>query len=637
MSLAFSPASKMRVPPGPPRSSHVVKRDAILRNGASLPVDLAFLTPLGLPTSLLLNIHAKAQKQGVAAHEILLAEEYVPSETYYRRLAGRLGLGFSTNLAEFGSAVAHPSSLRAGVAHCVRPGIIVMAPQGRALLGLLEMSQKSGHLPAGRIILTTPHHYRSWIRAAASAKISQCASHDLERADASLTAARPPSRGAAIWLTLTLAAMGADIVDGGIGWLLLTCFITISLSGAILTRLLATIGGCIPAQPEAPPLPDRELPRYTIIAPLYKEAAVVARLLDSLERIDYPRAKLDIKLMLEADDHETREAVERLAPGPCYDIVVAPTGYPRTKPRALNIGLASAQGELVTVYDAEDDPDPSQLRRAAATFARARKSLACLQCPLTIDNSSDSWISGLFALEYAALFDVVILGLARLRLPIPLGGTSNHFRVSTLRRLHGWDAWNVTEDADMGMRLARMGYEVATLDAPTFEEAPAKLAAWLAQRRRWMKGGMQTLIVHLRHPIRLVRELGAARAAAMLTMLVGGVLGPLVAPFYVALFIYDACWGALFAPVTMGDAVATTLWCSIAALGSLSLAAPIVIGARRRGVTRLLPLLTLFPAYLALLSLAAAMAVVDLFRRPHHWAKTTHGLARSSLRNGRIG
>jgi cellulose synthase/poly-beta-1,6-N-acetylglucosamine synthase-like glycosyltransferase len=170
--------------------------------------------------------------------------------------------------------------------------------------------------------------------------------------------------------------------------------------------------------------------------------------------------------MLEADDHETREAVERLAPGPCYDIVVAPAGYPRTKPRALNIGLASAQGELLTVYDAEDDPDPSQLRRAAATFARARKSLACLQCPLTIDNSSDSWISGLFALEYAALFDVVNPGLARLRLPIPLGGTSNHFRVSTLRRLHGWDAWNVTEDADMGMRLARMGYEVATLTRP---------------------------------------------------------------------------------------------------------------------------------------------------------------------------
>ena len=389
--------------------------------------------------------------------------------------------------------------------------------------------------------------------------------------------------------------------------------------------------------PQAPDLPDHALPRYTILVPLYKEAAVVGRLLDALGSLDYPRAKLDIKLLIEADDHETREALERLAPGPVHDIVIAPPGHPRTKPRALNIGLASARGALLTVYDAEDDPDPQQLRRAAAAFAQAPQNLACLQCPLAIENARDSWLAGLFALDYASLFEVLDPGLARLRLPIPLGGTSNHFRVEALRRLQGWDAWNVTEDADMGVRLARMGYEVATLAAPTWEEAPAKLAPWLAQRRRWMKGWMQTLIVHLRNPRRLVKELGFARAATLVTMLAGGVLGPLIGPLYVALFIHDSVWGELFAPVTLAQTLASALWCVIAVMGGLVMVAPMVIGARRRKLMRLLPLLPLLPAYTALLGLAAAMALVDLFRRPHHWAKTTHGLARSSLRNGRIG
>jgi len=317
--------------------------------------------------------------------------------------------------------------------------------------------------------------------------------------------------------------------------------------------------------------------------------------------------------------------------------VIAPPGHPRTKPRALNIGLACARGELLTVYDAEDDPDPMQLRRAAAAFAQAPQSLACLQCPLAIDNARDSWLAGLFALDYAALFEVLDPGLARLRLPIPLGGTSNHFRIDALRRLRGWDAWNVTEDADMGVRLARMGYGVATLDAPTWEEAPAKLPAWLAQRRRWMKGWMQTLIVHLRQPRRLLRELGFARAAALVAMLAGGVLGPLVGPLFLALLIYDGVWGELFAPVTSAQTIASALWCVIAVVGALAMIAPMVIGARRRKVTRLLTLLPLLPAYNALLSLATALALIDLLRRPHHWAKTTHGLARSSLRKGRIG
>ncbi len=617
MSLAFGPAARSRVPPATPDWSHGEKRDASLPNDPALPDDLAFLAPLNLPEGLLRNVAAQAKKQGVAAHEALLAEEIVPPEAYYACLARRLNLPFSDDLA--------PDDASARTC--------LIAPQGRALLDLLDASAS----PAQGAIIATPQRLARQKRMAGGATIAHRASHDLGRADPSLTAARIPSRRLAAGLTLLLALAGLGLVEGGLPWLLVSGLVSLVLCVAILTRLLATIGGALRAQAEAPPLPDHALPRYTILVPLYKEASVVARLLDALERLDYPRAKLDIILLIEADDHETRLALEHLAPGPVFDMVIAPPGHPRTKPRALNIGLACARGELVTVYDAEDDPDPMQLRRAAAAFAQAPQSLACLQCPLAIDNARDSWLAGLFALDYASLFEILDPGLARLRLPIPLGGTSNHFRVAALRLLYGWDAWNVTEDADMGVRLARMGYGVATLDAPTWEEAPATLAAWLAQRRRWMKGWMQTLIVHLRQPRRLVRELGYIRAAALVAMLAGGVLGPLVGPLYVALFIYGGVWGTLFSPATLADAIASVVWCSIAVLGAVALVVPILMGARRRGLTRLLPLLPMLPAYQALLGLAAAMALVDLFRRPHHWAKTTHGLAQSSLRNGRIG
>ena len=586
---------------------------------------------------MLLKIAAMAQKQGVAAHEVLLAEEIVRPEDYYLCLAHALNLPFSWDPNELGPAMADPCALRAGIAHGVAPGTVAMAPQGQALLGLLDLRARRLGPGGKRMVITTPDRFALWVRAACADTIAERASQDLGRADPSLTAAQIPSRrtAAALAMMATFAAVG--LVAGGLAWLLVSSFVCLILCGAILTRLLATIGGRWRKPPQAPDLPDHALPRYTILVPLYKEAAVVEHLRDALEALDYPRAKLDIKLLIEADDHETREALERLAPGPVYDIVIAPPGHPRTKPRALNIGLASARGALLTVYEAEDDPDPQQLRRAAAAVAEAPHSLACLQCPLAIDNARDSWLAGLFALDYASLFEVLDPGLGRLRLPIPLGGTSNHFRVDALRRLQGWDAWNVTEDADMGVRLARWGYGVATLDAPTFEEAPATLPAWLAQRRRWMKGWMQTLIVHLRQPRRLLRELGAVRAAALVTMLAGGVLGPLIGPLYVALLIHDSVWGELFAPVTLAQTLASALWCVIAVVGGLVMVAPMVIGAKRRKLMGMLKLLPLLPVYNVLLGLAAAMALVDLFRRPHHWAKTTHGLARSSLRNGRIG
>ena len=191
--------------------------------------------------------------------------------------------------------------------------------------------------------------------------------------------------------------------------------------------------------------------------------------------------------------HEALAAIR--LPG-MFEVIVAPPGPPRTKPRALNVALPLARGDFVTVYDAEDVPHPNQLRLAVETFARVPLDIGCLQARLVIDNTGDSWVTRFFTIEYATLFYVINPGLSRLDMPVPLGGTSNHFRRNVLQRLRGWDAWNVTEDADLGIRLALAGYRIGDLPSPTLEEAPATLDAWMNQRTRWMKGFMQVCVTH---------------------------------------------------------------------------------------------------------------------------------------------
>ena len=336
--------------------------------------------------------------------------------------------------------------------------------------------------------------------------------------------------------------------------------------------------------------------------------------------------------MVEAGDRETLDAL-RGANLPAYcEAIVAPPGAPRTKPRALNVALPFCRGDLVTIYDAEDEPDPGQLRLAAATFAAAPATLGCLQARLCIDNAADSWLTALFALEYAALFDVINHGLGGLAQPFPLGGTSNHFRIDMLRRVRGWDAWNVTEDADLGIRLTRFGVATGVIASCTHEEAPASLRAWRMQRQRWLKGWMQTLLTHGRHPRRFFREAGPWAACTMLITMLGAVLGALLGP---ALFLL-AAW-RLLTPDAVDPAESllpldalitqTLFW-----LGTVSCLWPLLLGARRRRLARQLLYLPLLPAYYLLMSLAAWGALIELFRDPHRWNKTEHGLARTTRR-----
>nr|WP_306424458.1 glycosyltransferase family 2 protein [Methylobacterium haplocladii] len=333
---------------------------------------------------------------------------------------------------------------------------------------------------------------------------------------------------------------------------------------------------------------------------------------------------------MEADDDATAAALDAAALPARFEVVVVPPGSPRTKPRALNVGLPLARGDLLVVYDAEDQVDPGQLREAAYRFAREPASTACLQGRLVIDNCAESWLTRLFAIEYAGLFDVLLPALAAWRMPMPLGGTSTHFRTRVLRELHGWDSWNVTEDADLGIRLALAGYRVGDLPSPTFEAAPKTLRAWLRQRTRWLKGFLQTSFTHGRRPREAVRRLGLAEALCAVVLLPGTVVSALLYPL---LTIWLGIAWAL--PASKPDAglighLTNAGALVVLAAGFAAMWLPAAVGCLRRGWTDLLVFTALMPFYFALVSIAAWMAVFELARHPHRWNKTEHGLSRTS-------
>jgi len=293
-----------------------------------------------------------------------------------------------------------------------------------------------------------------------------------------------------------------------------------------------TIHPLVPVSPE-------HLPTYSILVALYKEANQVSDLCRHLYLLDWPKDKLDIKLICEADDLETIAAIHDEQLPECFHLVIVPAAYPRTKPKALNYALPLAMGDYLVLYDAEDRPSPGQLREAYTHFLSQSDDVACLQAPLRIHNDNQNWLSAMFAIEYQTLFNGILPVLGRWRVPMPLGGTSNHFKTEILRQVGAWDPYNVTEDADLGVRLFREGYRCETLTLPTYEEAPPHLSAWLKQRTRWIKGWMQTILVHSRNPLRFFKELGAMNFLAFHMLLTTIVISVLIHPIFIALTVHQ--------------------------------------------------------------------------------------------------
>ncbi len=373
---------------------------------------------------------------------------------------------------------------------------------------------------------------------------------------------------------------------------------------------------------------DSELPTYSILVPLFHEISVLPDLVEAMASLDYPVGLLEILLVIEDVDIEMQAALIAMELPGHFRIVVVPDHPPRTKPKALNYALETARGEFLVVYDAEDRPDSDQLRKAVASFRDGPTSLACVQARLNIYNARSSWISRQFTIEYCALFDAILPSLQRYRLPIPLGGTSNHFPRQLLLDLGGWDPFNVTEDADLGIRLARRGLCTRILDATTWEEAPVHLAQWFRQRTRWLKGWMQTWLVHMRNPLRLLSDLGLRQFLGLQVVIGGILLSAILHPIFYGLALAAIAGYPLRLPDTLvGQSLEWIAWGNLA-LGYIAAAAVGALAAarRRHPIARSILLL---PLYWLLISAAVYRALWQLWRDPHYWEKTPHGLVKA--------
>lgn len=598
---------------------------------ADLPADIAFLTRHHIAVAALSAVAARAARLGVAASRELVASGVVAEAVFYEALAAELDLPFHAGTLALRPGGGYGAILREGMAVVADTGRshwrFAVAPEGRALRRLLQGG------PRGRadIVVMTPSTFFDSLRLANGPALARHAAGLDPAGLARETARSGSSRGQKIVAGLAVLALAFS----GTLAPLETFFAFALMLGPVFLGLvflrLATFFERVPVDLWSSHrwrLDDGRLPSYTVAVPLYREEAVLPQLVAALTALDYPHAKLEILLLTEADDPGLAAALQAMALPPCFAVLVMPPGRPRTKPRALNLALLEAKGELFAIFDAEDIPDPQQLRMAAARFRRAPAELACLQAHLVIDHAGEGLLPALFALEYAGLFEVLNPGLLRYGLPIMLGGTSNHFRTEAVRAVGGWDAWNVTEDADLGLRLVRAGYRIGDLPSRTREEAPLTIAAWLKQRSRWIKGYMQTLVTHLRRPVGLLREAGVAGGVTFCTMAFGTVVTALGYPVFAAAVLIAYGHDALMLPTGPLGGLVATLAVSVSLFGAFAILALPTLGALRRHAPRLVLFVPLMPLYYVLVSLAAWLAFYEYLTDRYRWNKTMHGAAR---------
>ncbi|MDD5706652.1 MAG: glycosyltransferase [Kiritimatiellae bacterium] len=370
----------------------------------------------------------------------------------------------------------------------------------------------------------------------------------------------------------------------------------------------------------------RDWPLYTVLVPMYREPETVPQMVAALKALDYPAARLDVQLLLEADDDATLAAArtQRLPPG--FRVTPIPVSFPRTKPKACNLGLHEARGKYLVIYDAEDRPEPDQLKKAVLAFEASPEKVVCVQSRLNYYNPRHNLLTRWFAAEYSAWFDLALPGLAAMRAVIPLGGTSNHFVTEVLRGLLGWDAYNVTEDCDLGVRLARAGYETRMLETTTWEEACSDLGFWIRQRTRWQKGYIQTYLVHMRAPLALWRDLGTRNFLHFQLLIGGSVFSSLINPlFWLMALIWFVFRPAGVEALYPGWVFAIGAFCLFA--GNFVFVYVNLLGCYRRRYDDLMWANLLTPLYWAMMSYSGWRAFLQFFANPFHWEKTQHGLS----------
>ena len=381
---------------------------------------------------------------------------------------------------------------------------------------------------------------------------------------------------------------------------------------------------------------ETKLPIYTILVPMYKEANIIPSLINHLEKLDYPKFKLDIRLLLEEDDEEAIGVVRNMDLPSYYSLIVVPHSLPKTKPKACNYGLIHARGEYTVIFDAEDRPDPYQLKKAILAFASLPDHYVCIQAKLNYFNSEQNLLTRWFTQEYSMWFELLLPGVMKLDVPIPLGGTSNHFKTEILKKMQSWDPYNVTEDADLGVRLYKNGYKTAIIDSVTWEEANSEVGNWIRQRSRWIKGYMQTWLVHMRNPYRLWKELGAKGFWGFQAMVLAAPTLPVINPILWLLLILWYGWNQSFIPQFFPGFV-YYLAAFMFFVGNFVFVFSQAVGMHwviqqsqekgdRTFSFRIVKFALLTPIYWILMSVAAMKACWQLITKPFYWEKTDHGL-----------
>lgn len=382
------------------------------------------------------------------------------------------------------------------------------------------------------------------------------------------------------------------------------------------------------------PVPDlstmRKLPVFSIIVPLFGETVVLDQLLEALSRINYPAENLEILLVIEGDDGPMRRALQTRKLPPTMQVVITPPDALRTKPRALNYALNFCVGDVVGIYDAEDMPEVDQLAKVARAFAESPPRVACVQARLAYYNARQNWLSRCFAIEYATWFNLLLTGYRKLGMPIPLGGTSVFFRREVLDELGGWDAYNVTEDADLGIRLARFGYVTRMVNSTTWEEANCLPKAWIWQRARWLKGYAITWLTHMRAPLSLWSDLGPRGFLGFQILFLGGLTAFLSLPVLWFAWITDAVSPGTSWLGTLPPYVILIVAAGFLAGQAVTICAHMLAVLMTRQLFLVHWVLTL-PFYWPLGAIAAFKAILDLVRAPFHWDKTTHGISAAHM------
>jgi len=450
---------------------------------------------LGIPDEDAVRIAAAAERNGTSIKVNVLALEYSGEEKLAQAMADELGLEVQKEVDP--DSLVLPDRQAAALLATTKPTIVVRLTDGADTRVLVETSQfgtladyaRAVPEAARRLRLVTAGALRRALVERSKSLLSDIATFDLFTRHPVYSARTVVNAwqgcvAGALAIGLPIAMWTWPAATFGILHIVFTFFFL----SCVALRFAALAGGGETPKPDTERPCPADLPIYSVLVALYKEAEIAGDLVAALRKLDWPASKLDVKLVCEADDAGTIAAIHAARPPSFMQVVEVPNHGPRTKPKALNYAMQICRGAFIVLYDAEDRPHPRQLIEAWQRFQEAGPDVACLQAPLEITNGDRSWIARSFAFEYAALFRGLLPWLSKRRLLLPLGGTSNHFRRSALEEVGRWDPFNVTEDADLGARLLRFGYRTETISLPTLEEAPERARIWIPQRTRWFKG-----------------------------------------------------------------------------------------------------------------------------------------------------